>query len=511
MVMRVTQQSIYGNIVTQANASLARLMATNNQSSTQKRINAPSDDPTGSVQVLNSRTNISQLTQYGTNITAANGWLKQSDSTLTSMSTLITTIKENAEQAATGTVTAENRSQIASAVRQYFEQLISLANTQYSGNSLFAGQKTSTPAYTEGLWMNSNDPSFDTAVASGGGFTISGDMDATVLVQFMASSGGSNQPAFSYSSDGGDSWTAGTYTTAAAAATQTLNMGDVTMSMSSSALNTVKASANHNDTTGTWMWIRPTAVYLGNTNEPVKVISAGNAVVTASAAGTFSANVMVRADEPCNFASGATFAYSYSTDGGTSWVTGNTSGTADGDSVTLSVPGGILTLGDNGGPIVAGNQFFIQPSTADISIGISPTDSVVVNGVGKDIFGGIYNGQAVTFSGSNAGNLFETVGKLVGYLDTNNQEGVAQCLEDLTAGQDQVLNTAASVGARENRVTSAETMVETLAENATTTLSGVEDADLTTLMTTLAEQELAYQAVLKSSSTVMNLSLLSYI
>jgi flagellar hook-associated protein 3 FlgL len=511
MVMRVTQQSIYGNIISQANSSLAKLMATNNQSSTQKRINAPSDDPTGTVQVLNTRTNISQLTQYSTNITEATGWLQQADSTLTSMSTLITTIKEQAEEAATGTETATNRQQIGTAVRQYFQQLISLANTQYSGQSLFAGQKTSTPAYVEALSMNSNDTTFSAAVASGGGFTINGDTDSTVLVQFMASGAGTNQPAFSYSTDGGTSWTNGTYSTASGAGTQMLKMGAVTMSIPSSALNTVKASTSHSDTNGTWMWIRPTAVYQGNTNDTVNVVSAGNTGVTASAAGTFSGNVMVRADSPCSFASGATFAYSYSTDGGTSWVAGNTSGTADGTSVTLSVPGGILTLGDNGSTIAAGNQFFIQPSTADISISISSTDSVVVNNVGKDIFGGIYNGKAVSFSGSNAGNLFETVGKLVGYLDTNNQDGISQCLEDLTGGQDQVLSAAASVGARENRVTAANTMVTTLSENATSTLSSVEDADLTTLMTTLAEQELAYQAVLKSSSTVMNLSLLSYL
>ena len=54
-------------------------------------------------------------------------------------------------------------------------------------------------------------------------------------------------------------------------------------------------------------------------------------------------------------------------------------------------------------------------------------------------------------------------------------------------------------------------MVDTLAENADDTLSKTEDADLTELITKLAQQELAYQAVLKSSSTVMNLSLLSYI
>jgi len=142
---------------------------------------------------------------------------------------------------------------------------------------------------------------------------------------------------------------------------------------------------------------------------------------------------------------------------------------------------------------------------------ISPTDTVTVNGVGKDIFGGVYDGKAVTFDGSVDPNLFETVGKLVGYLETNNQQGCQEALDQLTASQEQVLTVAASVGARENRVTAAGVMVDTLAENAGDTLSKTEDADLTELITRLAQQELAYQAVLKSSSTVMNLSLVSYI
>ena len=88
--------------------------------------------------------------------------------------------------------------------------------------------------------------------------------------------------------------------------------------------------------------------------------------------------------------SGDPYVYSYSTDGGASWVTGNTSGAVGADVTTLSVPGGILSLDMTSGTPADGDQFFIQPSTADISIGISPTDSVVVNGVGKDIFGGVY-------------------------------------------------------------------------------------------------------------------------
>lgn len=514
MVLRVTQQSLYGSIISQNNAALSKLMATNLQSSTQKRINAPSDDPNGTVQVLGTRADISQLTQYQTNIDTANGWLKQADSTLGSVSTLITTIKGLAEQGATGSITESNREEIGTQIRQYFDQLISLANTTYNGSALFAGQKTDAEAYTRSLWMQSNDTAFEAAATAGDGFTIQGDSDATVLVQFRgAPDTTTHQPAFQYSSDGGTTWTDGTYAVTTATDSQQLVMGGVTMTVSNDALDTVTGRTDPNDTEGTWMWIRPTAVYQGNTNDDMNVVTTGTSAVTGTAEGVFSGNVMVRADAACDFTTSTPFAYSYSTDGGTSWVSGNTSGTVDTTDglATLAVPGGLLQLAANGDTLAAGQQFFIQPSTADISVAISPTDAVVVNGVGTEIFGGVDNGQAVTFGGSDAANLFETVGKLVGYLETNNQAGCQEALDNLTASQEQVLTAAASVGARENRVTATETMVQSLAENAGTQLSTVEDADLTELITRLAQQELAYQAVLKSSSTVMNLSLVSYI
>ncbi len=519
MITRVTQQSLYGSVVRQNNAALSKLMATNNQASTQKRINAPSDDPNGAVQVLGTRTDLSQLTQYQRNSDTAQGWLTQADSTLTSVSTLVTSIKGYAEQAATGTVTDENRGEIASAVRQYFEQLISMANVTYDGQSLFAGQKTDTEAYAMGLGLTSNDTAFDTALEQfpAPGYTLDGNSASTILVQFTDTA--ASPPAFEYTADGGTTWQTGSYATPAPSAdTQTLQLGGVSLTMSNTALASVTASADHDDADGTWLWIRPTANYQGNNNDDVSVTSANNSV-SATAEGTFSGNVQVRLDDT----SGSPYTYSYSTDGGASWVTGNTSG-AVGTTVPLAVPGGILTLDTTTAP-ADGDQFFIQPSTADISIAISPTDAVVVNGVGKDIFGGVYQAQvtdattgdtatvnqAATFDGSVSGNLLETVGKLVGYLETNNQSGIQDCLDDLTTSQNTVLVAAASVGAKENRVSSAETMVTTLGENATTTLSNVEDADLTTLITKLSEQELAYQAVLKSSSMVMNLSLVSYI
>jgi len=288
------------------------------------------------------------------------------------------------------------------------------------------------------------------------------------------------------------------------------------MTVDTDALHAVKGCSGHEDAAGTWMWIRPTAVYQGNDNDTLVVTSVTNPTVTGTAAGTFSDTVMVRLDSATNFASNSSFAYSYSLDGGTSWVTGN-SATCDGSSAQLNLPGGTMTLDANGSSLAAGSQFFVQPSTADISIAISGTDSVVVNGVGKDIFGGVYQARGNTnysvaqMSGSNAGNLFETVGELIGYLETNNEDGISASLDKLTASQNTVLEAAAAVGGKVNRVDATKTMVETLADNATTSKSNVENADLAELITNLAQQELAYQAVLSSSSKIMGLSLLNYV
>ena len=232
MVMRVTQQSIYGSVIRNTNANLSNLMDTNVQSSSQKRINSPSDDPTGTVQVLNCRSSLSQYTQYQSNITQANSWLNQSNSALTSVSTLISSIKALAEQGATGSVTAANRDQIAASARQYFQQLISLANTKNGSDSLYAGQKTDTDAFATTLAMNSNDTAFSAAVASNGGSAVTGSSNTTVFVQFMGTDTVTHQPAFQYSTDGGSTWTNGTYSSPVpAVGKQQLQMGGVTISM----------------------------------------------------------------------------------------------------------------------------------------------------------------------------------------------------------------------------------------------------------------------------------------
>lgn len=252
----------------------------------------------------------------------------------------------------------------------------------------------------------------------------------------------------------------------------------------------------------------------------VGVIKMG-ATANAEGRGLFSGDVMVRVDNDPSVAIGSSnpITYSYSTDGGVNWSTGHTAGNTA-SPAELLVPGGKLVLTGRGEPPAAGSlvlaknaQFIIHPQTAAHSVEISAGQYLQLNNIGSEIFGGYYeNGTQPVFSDSDAGkNIMVTVGKLVAALENNDQQGCAEALDGLKKGHQYFTTQLASVGARENRLQVADTVLTGLKLNETERMSNVEDADLATLLTELANQQLSYEAVLKSSSMIMKMSLVNYL
>lgn len=82
MSVRITQRTMYDSMVGQMQKNLAAYMESNEQGSTQKKINRPSDDPAGTYRVLMSRDEINATTQYQSNADTATGWLQLADSIL---------------------------------------------------------------------------------------------------------------------------------------------------------------------------------------------------------------------------------------------------------------------------------------------------------------------------------------------------------------------------------------------------------------------------------------------
>ncbi len=551
--MRVTQQMLFDRYVFNLNTSLTKLMDLNVKAQTQKKINKPSDDPTGMTRILDHRDTLRSLDQYKENISTAKGWLGRSDEALQQVSTILTRAKELATQAATGTVDGDNREQISYELRSLFEQMVGLANSDFEGKSIYAGQKVEGNAFEEIMWLTTNDDNF----GSTADFTVLGSSETTVLVQYYDRSGatavGDNMNlsdanlGVRYSVDGGRNWkTDGSVTFASGKGT--LDLPDSGTSVIFHGDATVKVNDPSDPTVadGTWMWIRPSARYVGDDKDApplVDRLGPGSGTVNAVASGSFlSQNVTIRVDNDSAVKLNQAIEYSYSLDGGINWVTGNVA-QADGTSnaATLSVAnGGILNLTSNGGnQLQPGQQFVIRPRSADIDLDISSSEQVTVNDVGKDIFGGIYmdpdqvisaNGAIVTLGSSNAGrvfqsagapkmaitiqgddefskNLFEVMGNLVAFAETNNQTGVQQCLENLKNTQAHIMNSIADVGGRENRLTVGENIINGLKLNEESLLSSIEDADVSELMTELAQQQIVYESVLRSTSMIMQLNL----
>ena len=509
MGIRVTQSRMYDTMTTQMQKNLSAYMESNEQGSTQKKINRPSDDPAGTYRVLTTRDDIEATNQYQSNVDTAKGWLELTDNVLgTQLSTALTSLKSLAEQASTGTYTAANRQQIAYQTRQIFGEILNLSNTEYEGNSIFGGQRYDRSAFEEGLALTSADTNWDTAIKAGG-YTIQGAADSSMMVQFTSTGTLDGGPqTFRWSEDGGTTWSTGT------TAGRSLSLNGVTVTMKSNlAVTAADVSLGAGSKNGTLVYIRPTAVYQGDDNDPppTMTVMGGPANLATSAAGAFGGNVLVRMDNDANLASsGSPVNYSYSTDSGSTWISA-TSATNGTKQLRLLVPSGYVDLDATsvtGNTVTAGTQILVHPDRADLNLEIMKDSYISVNSVGKDIFGGYYEGKPALDSSTN---LFDMVGEFISYCENNNQEGCQQTLTKIASVQQNVLTQTARVGGLENRVTTASDILSFQKVDQQDRLSYTEDIDLTELLTKLTRQQLTYQTVLQSSSKIMQMSLSSYL
>ena len=96
-------------------------------------------------------------------------------------------------------------------------------------------------------------------------------------------------------------------------------------------------------------------------------------------------------------------------------------------------------------------------------------------------------------------------------LRNDDQEGTGLLLQNLDDSIQQLLNYRATVGARAIRLDTTDNRLLDIEVSFTTMLSGVEDADITKLVTDLSTQENAYKAALMATAKIIQPSLLDFI
>lgn len=141
--MRITNNMITSNTKVNINGNKTNLNTLNNQMSSQKKISKASDDPVIAIRALRLRSNLSQIDQYyEKNIPDAESWLDVTETALTNMKKVLTDIHTKCVNAATGTLSADDRSTLLTQLKALGEQVYSEGDADYAGRTVFTGYKT---------------------------------------------------------------------------------------------------------------------------------------------------------------------------------------------------------------------------------------------------------------------------------------------------------------------------------------------------------------------------------
>lgn len=148
MTTRVTQGMLNNQLLRNINTNLSRINNHQNQLSTGRVINKPSDDPVGISFSLRYRSELSTHDQYEKNVDAAISWLDYTDSMLGQANTVIQRVRELAVQGANETNPQTSLDAIKSEVDQLYLQMVTIGNSEFNGKYVFNGQLTDKVPYT---------------------------------------------------------------------------------------------------------------------------------------------------------------------------------------------------------------------------------------------------------------------------------------------------------------------------------------------------------------------------
>lgn len=495
--MRISSNTIFDSNVAAMNTQQARLLQTQQQITSGRRILTAADDPVAAARALDITQSDAMNAQYASNRDAARHSLSLTETNLQGVTSLLQDVKTAVVQAGNGSFTVTDRKSIATDLSGRLQELIGLSNsTDGIGNYLFSGFQTRTK------------PFVDTPA----GTAYFGD-DGQRLIQASAarqlSSTNTGAEVFMRIKDGN-----GTFTTGAAATnagTGVISPGSIT----NSALLT-----GHNYTV---VFASPAAPAPNNV---------GNGTIS-----TPMGTPLTTDDYSIVFTSASTYNVTSTTTtvppvGPTSVSVGNVF--ASGQNIVL--PNGLQTAIQSGTvPFVAGDQFTVASSpgytvtdttNATVVLPAAPAtagrvpyvsgQAIGFNGMQFDIQGVPKTGDTFTVAPSANESIFKTISDLVNLLNVEPAggklgNGIVRGLNNLDNALNNVLTTRASLGVRLNELDALQNEGDNLGLQFKQSLSLLQDVDYNKAISDLTMQNTALQAAQQTFSKVSGLSLFKYI
>jgi flagellar hook-associated protein 3 FlgL len=172
--MRITNKVLSNNMLRNMFQTMGGMDKYQNMATTGRKINRPSDNPSGNITTLRMRTKLAQNEQFKDNATTAKSWLEKSEDSLISMGEIMQRVRELAVKGANGTNDEGALKATAEEVDQLLDEMKVLANSQNSDRYIFGGTNTDREIYDGTTWDGNSQVM---QVEIGEGITIDLNLD----------------------------------------------------------------------------------------------------------------------------------------------------------------------------------------------------------------------------------------------------------------------------------------------------------------------------------------------
>lgn len=141
--MRITNNMMLHNTSNNINGNKINVDSLNNQMSSQKKIQRPSEDPVIAIRALRLRSTLSEIDQYyENNIPDAESWMDITETALLNMEKIMDSVREQCVYGCNDPLTADDRKTILTQLESLRKQVYSEGNADYAGRTVFTGYRT---------------------------------------------------------------------------------------------------------------------------------------------------------------------------------------------------------------------------------------------------------------------------------------------------------------------------------------------------------------------------------
>ncbi len=164
--MRVTQSMLSGNMLKNLSNSYSKMGAIQDQITTGKKVNRPSDDPVVAMKGIALRATLDKVEQFQRNLGEVHNWLDSSDDALDKVGSALQRVNELMVQAASDSNTSDDRAKIGIEISQIRSHIQNISNTKIGDKYIFSGTKTTTPPFNGTSFVTHTDAGYNAMMKS---------------------------------------------------------------------------------------------------------------------------------------------------------------------------------------------------------------------------------------------------------------------------------------------------------------------------------------------------------